>query len=370
LDNPHFEISKKKKTEIAILITLVILYFVVDFTNIVYLNPMYLTVFLVSIGVILALRSSEFAVEGIEDLADKAKISNYVGGVISSLASNTPEIVIALMAALRGFTEFAVIVAVTAAAFNAILLGIVIIIGSIRKGHVNVPEELVKVETPVMRATVAMLGIVVFVGILEAIFKENTIAVIPHDVSFLLVITYIAYLIFLLKYKRELTKEEIRQYEEDANRVCVKKMISFLIFGFFGIFIAGEMLSQGIEIAVHQFGVSEITLALLIGAAGAIPEHSIALVGTLKSKTEGLELGIGNLMAGVMQSYLVVVGIVGALVSIVLDEFIVFELLAGAALIWMVKSSITDDRKLDMYEGVMIIITQIFALTIIMETIM
>lgn len=371
--SPKFEVPNKKVIEMILLLCFITSYFVIDFLDLAYLDTSTHATFLFIVGLILALRCSEYAVEGIKDLVDKAKLSNYVGGVISSLASNTPEIVVAILAALRGFTEFAIIVAVTAAAFNALLLGLVIIVGAIKIGHVDLPEELVRVETPVMRGTIVMLAIVVFVGVLEFLFNENQLGeyvAIPHDVALLLVLTYIAYLFFLFKYKPTLTEEEINAREEEAERVCIKKMILFLIFGFFGIFIAGEMLSQGLELAVHQIGLSEIVLALLVGAAGAIPEHIIALIGTIKSKKEGFELGVGNLLAGVMQSYLLVIGVVGSVVSIFLDEFIVFELSAGAVLIWMLKSSITDDKRLDIYEGTMIIITQIFALTIIIETIL
>ena len=313
-------------------------------------------------GLFLALAASEEAIKSVEALGKKTGISNYVVGVVSSLASNLPEIVVAVIAALKGFTEFAVLVAVITAGFNTLLLGIVIVIGNVRGRSIKVPDELIFIETPVMRSTIAMLALVVCFGILSDLFSQGQVFDIPHEVSFLLVLTYMAYLFFIFKYKRAL--------DVAHEEVSIKDIIIPAIIGFGGIFIAGESLSRVVEISVEIFGLSEAFLALLIGLAGSVPEHIIAVVSATKREVGRIHLGLGNLLAGVMQSYLLLIGIIGTLVSIVLDEFILFELVAGALLIWMMKTSITDDKELSLYEGMMIIITQIFAFMILIETIL
>ena len=213
-----------------------------------------------------------------------------------------------------------------------------------------------------MRSTIAMLALVVCFGILSDLFSQGQVFDIPHEVSFLLVLTYMAYLFFIFKYKRAL--------DVAHEEVSIKDIIIPAIIGFGGIFIAGESLSRVVEISVEIFGLSEAFLALLIGLAGSVPEHIIAVVSAMKREVGRIHLGLGNLLAGVMQSYLLLIGIIGTLVSIVLDEFILFELVAGALLIWIMKTSITDDKELSIYEGMMIIITQIFAFMILIETIL
>ena len=325
----------------------------------------FITLVLGGVGAfLLAVITSEEAIVGIDAFGKRTGISKYVSGVVSSLASNLPEIVVAVIAALNGFTEFAVLVAVIAAGFNTMLFGIVVVIQNTR-GKVKLPEELVIIETPVMRSAVAMLILVISFGFLTDIFTPELVPAIPHEVSALLVITYLAYLLFIFNYKGKNRNNDIKK-----TPVPLKKILIPSSLGFGGIFIAAEMLSRVIEVSVYIFGISEAVMALLIGMAGSIPEHIIAITSTLKNKEGSSHLSLGNLLAGIMQSYLLLIGIIGAIVSIILSEFILFEIIAGAVLIWLIKSSITDDHTLSIYEGAMILLTQSFAFIILIDTIL
>ena len=315
-------------------------------------------------GLFLALAASEEAIKSVESLGRRTGASNYVVGVISSLVSNLLEIIVAVITALRGLTEFAVLITVIAAGFNMLLLGVVIVIGNVRSRVIKVPDVLVFVETPVMRGTIAMLALVVCFGILSDIFSHGQIFAIPHEIAFLLMLTYIAYLFFLFKHIHKQLTNGIHE------PVPIRSIIIPAIIGFSGIFIAGEILSRVVEISVKIFGISEVLLALLIGFVETIPEHIIAIISATKKMVGRIYLGLGNLLSGVMQSYLLFIGIIGTLVSIFLNEFILFELVSGALLIWMMKTSIADDKELNLYEGVTIVVTQIFAFAILAETIL
>ena len=313
-------------------------------------------------GVLLAFATSEMAVVSVENLGKKTGISSYVSGVISSLASNLPEITVATIAAIRGLTEFAVLVAILTAGFNILLLGTVITISNVRGGTLDVPEELAEIEAPVMRGTIIMLALVVIYGMLSDIFNPGLTFGIPKDVSSLLVITYFLYLIFILKY-RKLVPAEGSSAIDTLKHIVVPSII-----GFGGIFIASELLSTVVEVSVEIFGMSESFLAFLIALAGSIPENTISLLSSIKGSRKRIRLALGNLMSGVMQTYLLLIGLIGAIVVIPLTEFILFELVAGALLIWMIKTSISDDKKLNLYEGMLIILTQSFAFLIFIDT--
>ncbi|GAH06558.1 unnamed protein product, partial [marine sediment metagenome] len=49
-------------------------------------------------------------------------------------------------------------------------------------------------------------------------------------------------------------------------------------------------------------------VAFFIGAAASIPEHAIALLAV--KREGGIELGLGNLIAGTMQNLLLMTGLV------------------------------------------------------------
>ena len=67
--------------------------------------------------------------------------------------------------------------------------------------------------------------------------------------------------------------------------------------GFVGIFFAGEILTSSVELLLHEhsttigfFGNHIAIAALILGAAGALPEHGIALIAAAKGKV-GLAVG-------------------------------------------------------------------------------
>ncbi|MHA1483168.1 MAG: hypothetical protein ACTSQA_07020, partial [Candidatus Heimdallarchaeaceae archaeon] len=99
------------------------------------------------VGIWLAFRPSEWAVIGLNSGAKYVGLSEYVAGILSSLASNLPEAVIAIILITQPKPQVltAVVTVLSAAGFNAIILGIAIIIATVKnKGSIAVPEDLKK----------------------------------------------------------------------------------------------------------------------------------------------------------------------------------------------------------------------------------
>ena len=106
---------------------------------------------MMTFGLWLTFRGSHFAIDGLESMGAFADLSAYVIGVLSSLASNTPEAVVSGLTAWRGImtsspelVEIAVLSVVMAAGFNILLLGIVVVISARKTGVVKVPREVVE----------------------------------------------------------------------------------------------------------------------------------------------------------------------------------------------------------------------------------
>jgi Ca2+/Na+ antiporter len=164
------------------------------------------------------------------------------------------------------------------------------------------------------------------------------------------------------------------------------------------IFFAGEMISSSVELFLeqsHEIGITlnEFQLAFFIGAAASIPEHAIALLAVRHEG--GIELGLGNLIAGSMQNLLLITGLVSLFSFIASWEFwripgndprgipLIHEVEGGTPipfllvqfgfawlLLFLIKSSMTDDRQLDIYEGFTITIAQLFVFVIFLRGIL
>ena len=355
------------------------------------------------VGIWLAFRPSEWAVEGLNSGAKYVGLSEYVAGILSSLASNLPEAVIAILLIIDGDTLTAVVTVLSAAGFNTMILGIAILITTIKnKGHVDVPEDLEKKEAPIIRwAIVALLMTVVF-GFSEYFHILNlgtgtlTDAVLTKPVGGMLAASYIFYLIYIIVVKdnnkkmsikdmeeiHEVREEETKEIDEEIKggavtthdhdnhgKLSVPMTIMFLVLGFVGIYFGGETLTwsvqQLIPISPDRTISDIITTALILGAAGAVPEHGIAVISAAK---DDIEVGIGNAMGGILQSALLIFGIIGVITVVPLQPFILLQISAIAGALWFVKRCI-QDGKFDTFEGIMILLLQTLVFIILFEDI-
>jgi calcium/proton exchanger cax len=387
--------KKFKKTfhltiwEAIIAITAVIVFFILE--KIVYHDvehaPTFLIVYGFIVGTWLAFRPSEWAVEGLNSGAKYVGLSEYVAGVLSSLASNLPEAVIAILLLVQGLQLVAVVTVLSAAGFNALILGIAILIATIKKkGKIAVPEDMEKREAPIIRWAIVALTMTVVFGFIEY-FQVDQIeqAVLTRPVAGLLAASYLFYLIYIIVVKDNNKKMSLENHKdkekveettegkkketdhESQEKLPVYLTIILLVLGFVGIYFGGETLTWCVTELMEGggSGIGEIGLALILGAAGAVPEHGIAVISAAKDQ---IEVGIGNAMGGVLQSALLIFGILGIFVSITLHPFILLQIAAIAAALWFVKRCI-HDKQFDTFEGIMIILLQILVFVILFEDI-
>jgi len=362
---------KVRKSEALIVILLILGYINFRFIN---HNEILMIILGLTLGVWLAFRPSEWAVEGLENTAAYMGLSAYMVGVISSLASNTPEAVISGLTAVRGFTtgnaamlDIAVISVLTAVGFNIMILGIMIAITIKKYGKVKIHKDVIEKDSELMTWTFIVLLIIFSLGVMEMIgslragIPEEKFSLSPW-ISAILVISYITYIIFVYQ----------GQEEKGIAKPHFSKRLGYTlaIAGFAGIFMGGEIITSSIEtmlesIDLSQYGNPVILISLIIGLAGTVPEHGIAITAAHKGK---VDISIGNLMGGILQVILLVLGGIGMFVPIPLDKYVMFQLMVSGGVILFLKSTIVDDGHLDAFEGIMMIILQLVVfITMIIE---
>ncbi|MHA1218947.1 MAG: hypothetical protein ACTSSN_03445 [Candidatus Heimdallarchaeaceae archaeon] len=386
--------------EAIIALSVIITYFIL--AKAVYAGhpPLWLTISGFVVGTWLAFRPSGWAVSGLNSGAKYVGLSEYVAGVLSSIASNLPEAVIAIILITSKIGDkatnqlMAVVTVLSAAGFNTIILGIAILVATLKKrGSIDVPDDLKKRESPIIRwAIVALLMTVLFGFVQYAYFGKDdlNLAQLTIPVAAMLAASYVIYLVYLIFVKENTNKmtkhledngeetEELHKTDEEHtksssnDRDLISKPLTFLllILGFVGIYFGGETLTESVQHLISNvnfFSSPEgpLTAALILGAAGAVPEHGIAIISAVKGD---IEVGIGNAMGGILQSTLLIFGIIGIIVSITLHPFILIQLGSIAGTLWFVKRCIQDGR-FDTFEAIMIILLQIFVFIILFEDI-
>ena len=333
-------------------------------------------------GTWLAFRPSEWAVEGIESTAGHLGMTAYVAGMLSSLASNMPEAVVSGIAAFNGYTQgsqelldIAVLSVLVAAGFNMLLLGITIMIATKGKEEdMEVPEEAIRKDSVLIRWTIVALVSMFALGI---VYHLNFIAqalgqiaeggtfdleglnglTFPPLASFVLFCSYLVYAAVLIT--GDVAASETARPDHKKREAIILTLV-----GFVGIFFAGEILTSSVELFLHHYSsvLSDITspvriAALILGAAGALPEHGIAVIAAAKGK---VGLAVGNLIGGILQIVLLIAGGIGIFVPIPLDQYVLFQIVVIAGSLWFLKRAITDDHRLDFFEGAMIILLQAY----------
>ncbi len=214
-------------------------------------------------------------------------------------------------------------------------------------GAIEVPKKVMEHDIEIMRIAIALCAIVFGTGIILNIFSANQGVILPIEIPIFLLLAYFSYIYFISRGSVEKREEA---YEVAAQgwgwRVPV-------LLGLGGILVAAELISGASEYLVHMFDLHVVIAATLIGFAGSIPEHGVAVLGARKGH---VEMGVSNLLSGITQSIMLIFPLLAFLVPVRLDGYVLYQFLAIAVTLWIVKKSIVDDNKLTLDEGFSIIL--------------
>jgi len=374
LKSKSVKVIKVSKIEIVSVLVLAILYLYAVYVNI--------STILVFSGIVLGgwlvFRPSEWAVEGLEGISKTIRLTAYFVGVLTSLTSNLPEAIMLGLTLWRGYAtknpamvDIAVLTVLSSIGFNMILLGSVILLGTKRTGgSIEIPKTAIEHEIELIRFTIVALLAVFALGIIDILFSmqmnEATMVTfyIPREATLLLVISYAIYILFAAK--REATQNE---KTEEISHLPMRVYTILFLAGILGIYLGGELIVRSVESIAGEetlavYGNPIILSGLLMGALAAIPEHGIAVVSAYKGK---MDISLGNLLGGISQIILLILGAVGTIILIPLDEYVLFQLLITALCMWFLNRSIVDDGKLDNFEGIMLITVQIFVFILLLK---
>ncbi len=333
-----------------------------------------------SLGFIIALwlilKPSEWAVEGLTMLAERLGIGTYAAGIVGSIMANLPELILALLLILKGQSNIAILTVLIVAGANTLLFGVVTVMQTKNTGHIKVPTTTLRYESELM-----MFAFVTSLFLLVFNFAENVRlgtqaegVKIPLLFSIGTVAIYIAYMIFVASDK-ELNPKQSEELKAEIRKSPGLKwgnIGKFLILGVLGIVLAGELMANGAELLIHEAEISGLKLneghiALIVGVLGSIPEWAVAL----KAK-EDPELVFGSVLSSISATILFMIGLVSIFLYVlgrefILDPYGLVQIMLSGAILLFVQSLMKDDLKLDLFEGVCIVILQLIGFDILIS---
>ena len=311
-----------------------------------------------AVGLVIVIMVGEPMVEGLKELGRHTGISDHIIGIMSSLASNLPEAVMTLfMIASPHLREVAILTVLRASACNGLLLGILVIMVTYRGGVVEIPKKALEHDVELMRVTIAFCMIVFGTGVIMGISGSDGGQVLPWEVPLFQLVSYAGYLYFLSRGPKERHSEE---HISEGNRSWVTP----IMLGLVGTVVAAQLISGSAEFLVHRFDLHVVIAATVIGFAGSVPEHGLALLGARRGH---VELGVSNLLSGVVQSVMLIFPVIALLVPVPLDGYVLYQFLAIAVTLWIVKKSIVDDGRLTIDEGLSIVVIHVLGILLFDE---
>jgi len=268
------------------------------------------SLFLLSIGIFILIKGSDFFVDGATSIARIAEIPLVVIGLtVVAFATSAPEILVSFVAAMNNESDLAIGNAIGSNTANiALVLGSMAMIRS------------VPMKSSALKKLVRNLLIISFFMIIP--FFDNVISRVEGQV---ILFGFFLTMLWLVKYSIDMSKKSDidDKYLSDQSLVSqsilsVSDSIFCLLIGLFLLFYGADLVViYAVDIA--QFlKISETIIGITIIAIGtSLPELSVSITSALKGQHG---LAVGNIIGSNIFNLLAVIGLATALSPAHLQE--------------------------------------------------
>ena len=268
------------------------------------------SLFLLSIGIFILIKGSDFFVDGATSIARIARIPLIVIGLtVVAFATSAPEILVSFVAAMNDESDLAIGNAIGSNTANiALVLGSMAIVRS------------VPMKSSALKKLVRNLLIISFLMIIP--FFDNVISRIEGQV---ILFGFFLTMLWLVKYSIDMSKRSDidDKYLTDQSLVSqsilsVSDSIFCLLIGLFLLFYGADVVViYAVDIA-QSLKISETIIGITIIAIGtSLPELSVSITSALKGQHG---LAVGNIIGSNIFNLLAVIGLGTAISPAYLQE--------------------------------------------------
>ncbi|MHA1676807.1 MAG: hypothetical protein ACTSU6_06470 [Candidatus Njordarchaeales archaeon] len=328
------------------------------------------------LGFWLILRPAWVIIPGVRNLSKKLGMTKYSADTIISflvlLAEVSIVIFLAYFSNMYSFVEFVTIsylYLLYAASLNILILGLLV---AIKGGKfLSIPDEVFSRELEIIDWTVMATLLISFLGFIKYLksggyIVSDIIMYLPRFSLIILPMTYISYLKHLWEIKKD-----FGTFGTIEPEISVVKHIIMIFLANVGFIIGGLLLAySSVSLItyysnIYAFGDVTLVISFFLGLIIGLRE---VIISQLLFAKRGQPIGdIGSLIGSVIQLVMVLIGILGILLPIPLSKYIIYELITVGLGLWFLRMAISDDKRLDPYEGIMLFLLQAFALLLSLE---
>lgn len=297
----------------------------------------WIAVFILSLAVLI--KGADWLLGAAETLGLSIGISPFVVGVvIVGLGTSFPELVSSLAAIIEGHPE---IVAANAIGSNIANILLVVGVAAIVSKILTAEKDLMELDLPILAIVTALFGFVAWDGVI--VMQE----------SVLLLVGFIVYIAFVLKYEPEDTYDDARIDSNEEKRVSMTDL-AFMLVGIAALTVGAKYLIDSIVALSEIWQIGTGVIAISAVALGtSLPELVVSTKAALSGKSE---VALGNIFGSNAFNLLVVVGLPGLFTTLPVDaETLKIGLpVLGVVTLLFVLSGVS--RKVYIWEGVFYIL--------------
>jgi len=288
-------------------------------------------------GLLLLVFGAEIMVRGAVELALRARISPLVVGLtVVSMGTSAPELLVSLLAALKGSSTIAIGNVVGSNIANiSMVLGACILIYPI-----EVDRDAYRIHWPVM-----MLVTLIFTAMLWnddiALWEGAT-----------LVLLLLAYVIWMIRASRK-AADQPGTHPVKVSAPLWRSLV-FVLAGIAGLAFGADLFVEGAVGIARTFGVSEQLIGVTIVALGtSMPELVTSLLAALRKQSD---ISIGNLIGSNIFNLLGIIGISAMVLPISVDHTsFLLDLAAMALIALLLYPLMRMGNKLGRWQGALLL---------------
>ncbi len=314
------------------------------------MNTLATNALLLAMGVGVLYFGAEWLVRGATRLAGALGVSPIVIGLtVVSMGTSAPELVVCLVAALRGNADLAIGNVMGSNLANiGLILGLTAMIRPL-----EVAGRVVSREIPIMIAVTVLLF---------PLFMDGSLG---RGDGIILLIVLGLYLLFINRAvgsEKDEVKGEFEVYAEEAapSARTIGSSLGLILGGSIGLVMGGRAIVMSAEFVAQAFGVPDLIIGLTIVAIGtSLPELATALVAAMRKESD---IAVGNIIGSNIFNIAAILGITSTVTPIAISSHIIRAELPAVLALSILSFPVTRmAHKVRRWEGAILLICYVAA---------
>ena len=308
--------------------------------------------FLFVIGIFLLLKGADYLVDGSSSLAKKLKVPTLVIGLtVVAFGTSMPELVVNVLAALKGSGDIAFGNIIGSNIANILLiLGITATITRIKVQHSTTWKEI----------PFSLLAIVVLFIFANTLFLDKlSLNYILRFEGIILLLFFAIFLYYVFELSKR-NKSQMTDEKLDIKQLSSLKIFLYILAGLIALYFGGKWTVDGAVSLARLFGMSEYFISLTVIAIGtSLPELITSIVAALK---KDMDLAVGNIVGSNIFNIFWILGLSSLITPIAIPTFAIIDLLVllVTTFLLFLFMFIGKKHELERWQGITFVILYVF----------